>query len=354
MKRIDAYIRRRVLLSVALVLLVLVILFAFFTLMEELQDVGQGNYTTADAFKFILFLVPGSLYELFPAAVLIGSLIGMGELAGNSELTAMRSSGVSIARIILSVLKAGALAVVVVMLAGELLAPGATQYAERFRAEKISDKPALLSSYGFWARDGGAFVNIRRVFPGAQLRGIYIYEFDADRRLVKATQAARAEYADDHWLLQNLRQTRFYEDRVDSVSIPEAPWESMIDPDLLDMVVVKPSVLSLWDLADYIGYLRSSEQESTVYEVAFWNKVISPLVTLIMIFLSVPVVFGVLRSVGIGQRVFMGLVLGLVFFLLNKAFGHMAVVYQLNAIFAAVFPALLFLGLGLVLTRRIA
>jgi lipopolysaccharide export system permease protein len=353
-KLLDRYIRRSVLLNVSIVLAVLLILFAFFTLLEELQDVGKGNYQTTDALKFILFSLPGSLYDIFPAAVLIGSLIGMGELAGNSELIAIRASGVPIARIVMSVLKAGLLGVVVVLFIGEFIAPGTSQYGERFRAEKISEKVTLKTRYGFWARDGDAFINIRQVLPGAELRDIYIYEYEKDRKLKQATYAARAEYRGDHWLLHDLQQSRFSEARVESETFRQASWESIIDPELLDLVVVKPSLLSVWDLVSYIGFLRSSDQESTLYEVAFWNKMINPFVTLIMVFLSVPVVFGVLRSVGIGQRIFAGLILGLLFFLLNKAFGHMAVVYQLNPLFSALFPALLFLGLGLWLTRRIA
>jgi len=338
----------------SVVLLVLLILFAFFTVVEELQDVGSGNYRTIDAFRFTALLVPGSIYDLFPMAVLVGSLIGMGELAGRSELTAMRASGVSIARIVVSVLKAGVLAVGVVLLVGELVAPQATQYAESFRAERLSEQTTLKTEYGFWARDGAAFINIRQILPGAELRDIYIYEFTDDRRLKQATHAARAEYREDHWLLYDLRQTRFHDGRVESGSFGQASWESMIDPDLLDLVIVKPSTLALWDLAGYIRFLRANEQESTLYEVAFWNKVVTPLVTLVMVFLSVPVVFGVLRTVGIGQRIFVGLVLGLIFFLLNKAFGHMAVVYQFNPLFAALFPASIFLGLGLLLVRRVA
>lgn len=338
----------------SLVLLVLLILFAFFTVMEELQDVGNGNYRTIDAFRFTALLVPGSIYDLFPMAVLIGSLIGMGELAGRSELTAMRASGISIGRIVISVLKAGVLAVIAVLLVGELVAPQTNQYAERFRAERISEKTTLMTDYGFWARDGAAFINIRQILPGDELRDIYIYEFDGDRKLKQATYAARAKYRQDHWLLYDLRQTHFHEGRVESSSFGQASWESMIDPDLLDLVIVKPSMLALWDLAAYIRFLSANEQESTLYEVAFWNKIVTPLVTLIMVFLSVPVVFGVLRSVGIGQRIFVGLILGLLFFLLNKAFGHMAVVYQFNPLFAALVPASIFLGLGLLLARRVA
>jgi len=75
--------------------------------------------------------------------------------------------------------------------------------------------------------------------------------------------------------------------------------------------------------------------------------------TLVMVFLSVPFVFGSLRSVGIGQRVFAGSVIGTVFFLMSKILNHMAVIYELNALFAASFPALVMLALAVWLFRKV-
>lgn len=353
MKVLDRYIGVSVIVSILISLLILVILVGFVTLMDELAAVGRGDYTTADAFYYVLLLLPPRAYEVFPMAVLLGSLVGLGSLASNSELIAMRAAGVSLARIIGSVLKAGMLAMLVVVVIGEAIAPNTEQYAERMRASKISQQIMLKSKYGFWARDGDSFVNIRQILPGSQLKDIYIYEFSDERELLVSSYAEFAQYVDERWLLRGIQQTRFLRNGVESRQLDEATWESLLNPNILSVVVVRPTMLPIWGLYQYIDFMHENGQEATIYEVAFWGKVIMPLVTLVMVFLAVPFVFGVLRSVGIGQRVFAGSLLGLAFFLLNKVLGHMAVVYSLNPLFAAAVPGLLFLGLGFWFVRRI-
>lgn len=353
MKTLDRYIGRSVIISILVSLLVLLILVGFVTLMDELGEVGKGDYTTADVFLYVLLVLPRRAYEVFPMAVLLGSLIGLGGMASNSELVAMRAAGVSLARIIGSVLKAGLLAMVVVVLIGEVIAPNAEQSAQRMRASKMANQIILRSDHGFWARDGSSFVNIRKILPGSQLKDIYIYEYSPQQQLKIATHADFAQYQDDHWLLKGITQTQFIEQGVRSLQLDEATWDSMLSPSILDVIVVLPTMLPVWGLYEYISFMHENGQEATVYEVAFWGKLISPLVTLLMVFLSVPFVFGTLRSVGIGQRIFLGTLLGLAFFLLNKVFGHMAVVYDLNPLVSASFPGLLFLCVAVWFVRRV-
>jgi len=240
-----------------------------------------------------------------------------------------------------------------VMLLGEVVAPATEQYAQTMRAEKRSEQITLKTEYGFWARDGSAFINIRKILPGARLEDIFIFEFEADRQLKAATHAAYAEYRDGHWLLHDLKQTLFGPERLETRKMQEATWESMVDPGLLSFVTLNPSVLPSWGLYRYIRFLRQNGQSSTRFEVAFWGKVLTPMVTLVMLFLAVPFVFGSLRSVGIAQRIFVGALVGVGFLLLTRIFSYLAVVYPINPLLASAFPGLATLGLALWLTRRV-
>jgi lipopolysaccharide export system permease protein len=350
---LDRYIGKTVIASILLVLLSLLILIAFGNLIEELRDVGDGNYTTVDAFLYVLLIIPRRTYEIFPVAVLLGSMIGLGGLASNSELTAMRAAGISLGRIVLSALKAGVVMMVVVVVVGELIAPNTEQYAETMRASRISEQITLQTEYGFWARDGESFVNIRQILPGARLKDIYIYEFSKEGKLRIATHAGFAQYRDNRWLLSDIRQSEFTEEGVVSKHLDNAAWDSMLNPALLNVVVVRPTMLPAWGLYRYIRFMHENGQSAIPFEVAFWSKIVMPVVTLVMVFLSIPFVFGVLRTVGIGPRIFAGTVIGTGFFLLNKMFSHMAVVYELNPLFAASFPALAMLALGFWVLRRV-
>lgn len=348
----DRYIGRAVLLGVLAVLALLLVLIGFFEVIAELEDVERG-YTTAMAYTYVLLGLPRYSYELFPVATLLGSLIGLGVLAGNSELMAMRAAGVSIARIVLSVLKTGLLVLSVVVLVGEYLAPRAEQQAQRMKMEALFDQITLKTRYGFWSRDGDTFINIRQILPDARLADISVYEYGEDSRLDRAIHAERGIYLPGGWVLQDVERSEFTPERIKVSRIPSQPWQTQLEPSSLDVLTVKPHMLAAWDLWRYIDYLKKNGQASVNYEVAFWGKLAVPLVTLVMLFLSIPFVFGSLRSAGIGQRVFVGAMLGIVFYLLNRAFAYMAVVYSLNALFAACFPLLLFLALAVWMLWRV-
>jgi lipopolysaccharide export system permease protein len=353
MKLLERYIGKTVIINIVIALIVLLGLVTIGSFVEELGDVGDGDYKTSDAFIYVIMVLPRRIYEVFPIAVLLGSLIGLGGLATHSELTAMRAAGVSLKDIIYSALKAGILMMCVIVVIGEVIAPSTEQYAETMRASKLSEQITMKSEYGFWARDRNTFVNIRKILPGARLQDIYIYEFSDDRKLKVASYAAFAQYRDDRWLLNNIKQSLLTPNGVVSRTIDRAAWESMIDPNVLSVVVVRPTMLAAWGLYKYVSFLHGNGQTAIPFEVAFWSKIVSPIMTLVMVFLSVPFVFGSLRSVGIGQRVFAGSLLGTGFFLLTKILSHMAVVYELNPLFAATFPMFVMLGLALWLFRKV-
>jgi len=354
MSLLDRYIGRVIAFGTLVAMLVLLSLLGVLELANELNDVGKGDYTVADAFAFVILIMPRFAYELYPVAVLLGSLSGLGILAGRSEFVAMRAAGMSIGRIVVSVMKTGILMMLfVIIVIGELLAPASEQHAQRLRADAISDQISLHTKYGFWVRDGQAFVNIRKVLSPTALADLYIYEYNDAMQLTKTIHAAFAQYEKDHWLLRDIKQNDISHKGVTSRQLSQSKWSSLIEPGLLGVLVVKPNVLPLWGLSRYIEFLRDNGQDATAYEVAFWSKLANPLVTLVMLFLSIPFVFGSLRSVSIGQRTFLGAMVGIGFFLFNKAASHVAVVYDFNPLLAASLPGLILMGMALLMMRRV-
>jgi lipopolysaccharide export system permease protein len=354
MSLLSRYIGGRIISGTLWVLLVLVTLLGFFFLIEELDHVGEGRYATPDALGYVLLTLPRYAYEIFPIAALIGSLVGLGSLASHSELTAMRTAGFSLARIVSAVLLTGGLMILGITLVGEGIAPAAEQYAQKMRAEKRSQQITLKTEYGFWARDGSAFINIRKILPGSRLQDIYIFEFDRSTQALKAaTHAAYSEYREGHWLLRDIAQTLFSEDRLETRSMDHATWASMVDPALLSFIALDPNLLPSWGLYRYVKFMRENGQSATRFEVVFWGKVLTPFVTLVMLFLSVPFVFGSLRSVGIGQRVFVGVMVGMGFFLLTRISSYMSLVYGLEPLLASALPGLAMLALAFWLARRV-
>jgi lipopolysaccharide export system permease protein len=352
-KILDRYITRWVLGGTALTLAGLLALFTFVSLVEQLGDVGKGRYGIWQAVEYVLLSIPRSAFEVFPMAALLGTLLGLGVLASHSELTVMRAAGVSIQRVVLAVLKPGAVLMLIVLVLGETLAPWGEELGHRLRSMALSDRIALRTSQGYWARDGMSFINIRSILSENRMQGLYVYEFDAQGRLRVSTYAREARYVGGHWLLGGVEQSEIRGDRVVRRELEQAEWATSLAPALVRLAAVSPARLSAWELIKYIGYLGQNGQETAPYELALWQKLMRPLITGVMIFLAVPVIFGPLRSVGLGQRTLVGAMIGLGFFLLNETASQMALVYELNPGLSATLPTAAFLALGIWLLRRV-
>jgi lipopolysaccharide export system permease protein len=350
---LDRYLAAAVLSGTLMTLALLMPLLAVFVLADEIDKVGgpQG-YALTEALWLVTLTLPRYLYQVFPIATLIGALVGLGQLAVRSELVAMRAAGVSIAGIIRGAMGGGLLLAVLAFVVGELLVPAAEQQALAVRAEAASSEAVEVSGQGFWARDGDAFVHVREVQPGAALRDIEILVVD-DNRLRSALQAREAEYRDGHWLLSDLQRSQIGADRIEVEQLAQARWDSLLNPRLLEIIVVEPQALPVWGLYRYLRYLRQSEQDASAHEVAFWSKLAQPLLVLTMIFVAIPVLLSSARSSGIGIKLFIGITLGILFYLLSRMLTYLSLLYGLSPALAAFAPLLLFSVGALLLLRRI-
>jgi lipopolysaccharide export system permease protein len=353
MRLLDRYIAAEVARGTVLALIVLLAVIAFFTLVAELGAVGQGSYGVLQAMHYVAFTLPRRVYELLPSATLLGSMLSLGALAANSELVVIRAAGVSLARILWAVTKVGIVLMLFAVVMGEFIAPRSMAHAESQRAIAKTDQIALRTGHGVWARDGSSFVNIRRILPDGRIGEIYIYEFDREHRLRVATRAETGLYVQDIWLLEGIERSVIEDDGVTVLHAQDAAWVTLLSPELLNVVVVKPEQLSALDLRRYIGYLHDNGLNAARYEIAFWGKVISPLSNLVMLLVAIPFVFGSLRSSAAGQRIVIGVLVGIGFYLMNQIFGRVGQVYELNPLLTAALPALLFLSVALVAIRRV-
>jgi lipopolysaccharide export system permease protein len=354
LKILDRYLAGAVVGGALATLAVLLPLLGFFLLADEMDKVGDSGYMFADAVTFVALSIPRYAYQIFPIATLIGALIGLGSLASRSELVAMRAAGVSISRIVAAALKAGALLAVIAFLVGEGVAPVAEQKALQLRSEAQSGQATLNTPYGFWARDGNAFINIREILPGAYLRDVFIYEFDDRQRLTVATHADDAHYREKRWILDGISRSKISEDGVQVSRVTSASWDSLLDPALLNVVLVDPQALPVWGLFRYVRFMAANNQDAGAYGVAFWGKVVHPLLILAMIFLSIPILFGSARTTGMGTRVFLGILVGIGFYLVSRTFAYLALLYGVSPMVAAFTPPLLFLGVALWGLRRVS
>lgn len=347
---LDRYFARQIYGAVLFVLAGFISLFAFFDLVNELRDLGKGNYGLREVFTYVLLSIPTHAYELFPIVVLIGTLYILAHLASNSEYTVMRGSGLSPARAGWTLAKIGAAFLAATFVLGEWIAPHAEEAAQKVRLRAMSSLMGDQLTSGLWFKDEGAFINVREARQADALDGVQIYQFDDDARLALVTAARRAEYRGGGiWRLQEVAQTTFTGEGPRVARHPELEWRSAVTPDMLDALIVKPDRMSVWALYKYTQHLAGNKQRTERYEIAMWKKLFYPVATLVMMALALPFAYMQARAGMVGVKVFLGIMLGILFHMLNSLFSHIGLLQNWPPIAAASLPSVAFFLMALML-----
>lgn len=351
MKILDRYIGLSVVSSMFIVLFILLALFTFVGFFEEVDNIGQGDYEVEQAILYVMLTVPTIVYQLLPMTALLGCTIGLGLLANNSELVVVRAAGVPIKRIVWAVIKIGIGLIIVGVLVGEWIAPKSERLATNLRSVAMSKQINIGGKQGLWAKDGNNIINARKFLPGDRLGEVYVYQFDGNQQVTSLIKAKSASYRTDRWVLEKVTITDFLDTGVTSSTREKLEWNTAVSPELLNVVTVKPDTLSTWGLFQYIDYLKNNGLNADTYEQAFWSKIAVPIVTAIMVLLSVPFIFGSMRSVSIGHRILVGVLVGVGFHLISQMSNYLGLVFHLNIVLSVFIPIVL-AGVVVVLMYR--
>jgi lipopolysaccharide export system permease protein len=372
MKVLQKYLVTEIVSAVLFTLVAFLSLFAFFDLMSELSSVGRGGYKLQHAFLYVTLGMPGYTYELMPIAVLIGTIRVMANLASTSEFTIMRVSSLSTIRAAWMLIKIGALFVAVTFLFGEYLSPIATDAAVKMKMQAMGTTASREFRSGLWTRDviksnglsgeeiGSRFVNVKDIRPDGTLQGVKMYEFDRDFRMNTMILAASANYAGEHkWLLHDVTETQFantafdtdhYESGATGMTSKKSETKELlsdITPEILGVMFSDPDRMSAYDLSAYTKHLAENKQVTERYEIAFWKKLIYPLAIFVMMALALPFAYLHVRSGGVSLKIFVGIMIGVSFQLLNSLFSHVGLLNTWPAFITAALPSVLFLLMAL-------
>ncbi|KQN44018.1 LPS export ABC transporter permease LptG [Pseudomonas sp. Leaf48] len=351
MVKLDRYIGSSVFMAILAVLGIILGLATLFAFIDEMSEVSD-SYTLVDVLSYVMLTAPRRLYDMLPMAALIGCLIGLGSLASNSELTIMRAAGVSIGRIVWAVMKPMLVLMLVGVLVGEYVAPATETVAQANRSLAQGSGDAQSARHGLWHRQGDEFIHVNSVQPNGILYGVTRYRFDNERHMLSASFAKRAEFDTDHWQLTDVTTTLFHEKRTEVVTAPVERWDVALSPQLLSTVVMAPESLSISGLWGYIHYLADQGLNNGRYWLAFWVKVLQPLVTAALVLMAISFIFGPLRSVTLGQRVFTGVLVGFTFRIVQDLLGPSSLVFGFPPLLSVLVPAGICALAGLWMLRR--
>ena len=344
MKIRERYIRKTLLSFTLVVLVIWLGVYSFFNFLSEMNSIGQVNYTSLEAFRYIALQIPEVAYKHASPVILLGCVLGMGHLATTNQLIVLRVSGMSIFRLTMLTIKTALIFLIAVIAIGEIFAPIASEEAERGRSKALDIAIASQSQEGFWIRDGENFINVQKNIDGKLFSGVTIFEVNSSNKIATVLTSEQATF-DGKALDMNNTEIISIADKkkINNISIKQRSSYNMtvlFDQDLIDSLKKEPEELTTWNIIKQIQFLSDNKLRSGIFEVELYKRLINPITLVTMILLAMLFIFGSTRDVTLGRKIFFGVAVGLSFELLSRISGAMALSFDFNPVISAVLPTI--------------
>jgi len=342
MKILNRYIASHIIFATIFVTLVFLGIQTFIGFVGQLPDMGQEHYRLMQVIQFVLFSLPSDFYKLFPVIGLLGSLLGLGYLASSNQLVVMQSSGISILKITWAVMRATFFMLIFVTFVGEVFAPALKNRALDYKTVSMNQAVGLNAFPGAWLHRQNDFIHIGGFTSPTRLNDLIIYSLDKTHKLNALYYAKQGDLKNGDWLLTDVTKTSFTDSKITTKAIEQFLLHLDIEPEMLASMVRDPDTLTLDNAYRYMRYFDRYNLNTFSVNFNFWQRIIQPLTTMVMIALSIPFIFGSLRHVSTGCRIVVGIIVGLGFYILNQFFGPFSLLFQLPPWLAAIAPTLFF------------
>ncbi len=357
MSILTRYIFKTLSFGLLMAVMLLLAIDVLFNLIKELNDI-TSVYTLGDVVFYVMLTIPSKIYELFPVSVVVAVVVSLGALANGSELVVMLASGVSKLKIAMTALFCVSVWLVLVVLMGEYVGPNGDQMAQQFRNEQISQGKATSAAQAIWLRDGEIIFRTNQMKKNSgndsyELIDVTVFELK-DKKLVQVSEAKSAVFSEQRWTLSDLKVSVFDEKGVGTKQLDKQQWASRIKPEILNISTTRPKYLSIRDIKKFQQFNAATGSLQSSYQIAQWSKMAFPLLVLTTALCGIMVLFGQIRSGGFAQRLVVGILIGVVVYLINKTLLNVGEVYHINPFVVTVLPALvLFFVLLMQLSGRL-
>ena len=347
MKVLDLYLARTVLLGALIAISVIVAidwLGDLFYQASRLKDDGHFS----DVFTLTLLDIPFKLFEFLPSGLLIGALLSLGQFAANSELVAIGAGGYSRLRVGVVSCVAGLVVIIALSVLVEIYAPIGDRLLLKLEQKNTDNSVLVASDESYWVRDNERFVHVGSAISKDLLNEVSIFSFDDQGEISWIALADTVIRKGQHWELENFRRSTFADNQVHAENEQIVEWHEEFLSNFLQSINTDPFKLSVKRLTSYIASLEENHLDASVYYVALFKKLAVPVTGLAMMMLALPLVFRPRQLGGIGQRLFIGVVIALIAYVIIEAFTNAIVVYQISPLIGTFLPAIIIFGLSAV------
>ena len=342
---IYSYLFKRFFIGLIVSLTVLVSLELFFTFTAEIKHLNVGDYNIFVLFKYIILNIPKSILIMFPYAILIGSMLSLGAMASDMEFVSMQAAGISISKIITIIIIQAFILSTIFYYISDTVVPKFSNKAEKIKNIALNKK-VIFHHNGVWFKDKNTYIKINEIYSDKSLRDITMYKYDQNNILSSIETIKEAKYIDKVWRLTKVEETILTSIPITKKYFAERETMEFIDRKLINIKTHKSESLSLSDVLKNISYLENNNLDASIQKKIFWDKIFKPFSTVIMLFLSMPFIFGRHRSSNPSQRIVLGVFIGIAFFIISSILPNLGMVLGIVPIVSILLPNLFFIMVG--------
>ncbi|WXT99949.1 MAG: Lipopolysaccharide export system permease protein LptG [Catillopecten margaritatus gill symbiont] len=356
MNILNRYIAKTLLMHTLAVMAVWLGIYTLFNFINQVDSIGQHNYTALSALIYVMADLPSVVYAHSLVIILLGCLLGLGHLAATSQLIVIRGGGISIMQIAQRVTGIALIFILIVSLLGELIAPTATEYAESYRDKSLGRSVSTSSQQGFWLKDKNTILNVKKNFDGRSFGGVTLIQTNKAYRLDAVLHSDKASLNGKQL---NLEKTKHYQLKqaekfttIQSQNHQEYGVDVSFDQRLINTLKKEPQELSIVNLYKHMVFLSSNNLASKAFEVELYKRLVKPITLVAMLMLSMLFIFGSLRDATLGKKIFLGIVISLFFELSSRLGSVISLRFDYDPLFSASAPTLITLGVAYLLLKR--
>ena len=345
MKIRDRYIAKTLLTYTLIVLLVWLSMYSFFNFLSEANSIGIRDYSILEAFKYIVLKIPEVAYKQASPIILLGCVLGMGHLATTGQLLIFRVSGNSILAITWLTIKNALIFIILIIIIGEVFAPFLSNYAEQGKSKALGNDTISNNQKGFWIRDGNNFINVKNNIDGKLFSGVTVIEVNSAKKIERLISSKTALF-DGNSL--NMVDGEIFsigdETPFENISLKERNEYNKVvsfDRSLIDSLEKEPKDVTTWTIIKQIQFLSDNKLRSGIFEVELYKRLVKPVTLIAMILLAMLFIFGSTRDATLGRKIFFGVALGLVFEMLSRIGGAVALSLDFSPFLSFTLPAFL-------------
>lgn len=357
MKILTRYMVKTMTFYTIITLLIWLGIYAFFSFIDEVDNIGQANYTIIEAIIYVGFDLPSVAYSHAPVIILLGTLLALANLASTAQLIVIRGAGMSIMKIAGIAVKIALMFMLVAIFVGELIAPTTLEYAENSRVKALGGDVSASNQRRFWLKDGKTIMHMKKAFDGRLFKDVMLVNIGkSSNQLDSVVSAKQAVFDGKSLTLQHPNRYQLdHNNQFSDIQLAKDKQYNIqvsFNHELLDSMNKKSSELSTWNLYQQINFLAYNNLATKALQVELYKRLVKPVTLVAMVLFSMLFVFGSLRNSSLGKKIFLGAVISVFFELATRLGGALSLRFDYNPLLSASAPTIVVLILAFILLRR--